>query len=258
MFKELTHIGFITKNIAESKRCYTAFGGVILGEGEDRFGNQYVYIQIAQSVVELIYTVTDETHPAGWAHLAFMIDPELDFDDSCKELVKKGLRPINGNASDGRNIAFFLNAANVKFEIIQQEDIPRIPNHSDPRVRALNYISIASTAEISAKCETFYTSDIGFQKMYVRSTPYGKKTLYAYGSDAVETVETSDPGALRKPLNHISIAVPDCDEAWRRLKDNGITCGKIKPYPEGYQFFDAFGADGEIIVVTDRLARIQP
>lgn len=258
MFKELTHIGFVTKDIAESKRHYQAFGGVVLGECQDRSGSQYAYIQIAQSVVELICVGPEEEHPSGWAHLALMVDPEMNFDDACDALVKKGLRPINGNAPDGRNLASFLNAANVKFELIQKEDVPRILNHHNPKIRALNYISIVSTPETSAQCETFYTRDIGFQKKYVRTTPYGRKTLYVHGLDAVETVETLDPEALKKPLNHISIAVPDCDEAWKRLKDNGITCSKIRPYPEGYKFFDAFGADGEVIVFTDRLARIQP
>jgi catechol 2,3-dioxygenase-like lactoylglutathione lyase family enzyme len=255
MFKELNHVGFITEHIGESKRLYEALGGVLLYEGVDGDGSQYTYIQIAQSMIELICPGSGWDSPVGWAHIAFLLEPEQDFSEACARLVAKGFRPVIGKPYDGRELAFFNDAANVCFELLKRDDVPKLRNKSNPLLRAFNYVSIAATAEAAKTCDAFYTKDVGFTRKTMRDTPYGRKTVYIHGLDAVQITETPDLEALKKPINHISIAVPDCDEAFERLRANNIKCGKIRPYPEGYKLFDAFGADGEVVVITDRLAR---
>lgn len=259
MIRELNHIGLPTPDMDASKKLHIeTLGGTVIRDFRNSENlSQFVYIQLALGVIELIRVASTNTTNQGFSHVAYLIDSEKTLEEVHTELVEKGyeftVAPKAAASGDGR-LAFFKDTSGVIFELIQRTENIRIRDLVNPRIVAFRHIAINATPEAAQKCDGFYTSDLGFTKVGSRMTQSGRKSLYAYAEDNIELTETTDEAKLSRPLHHISFVVSNCGEMRAYLQENHLICSEISTCPDGYSSFFVHGPSGEVLVFTDRVA----
>ena len=258
MIKELNHVGILTGNMDKSRQFYTEIlGGTVIRDfiNADNL-SQFVYIQLALGVIELIRVPTDSAN-RGFAHVAFLIDDSKSIEENHSYLEGKGyeftVAPKIAASGDGR-LAFFKDDAGVILELIQRTEDVRIRDLVNPNITAFHHIAINASIEAAAKCEIFYTTDMGFTKTDSKMSSGGRKTLYKIQDDTVEVTEIGDAEALSHPLSHICLGVLDCFAMQKYLVANNMRCSDII-IEDDHHLFNCFAPDGEQIVFTDEAPR---
>lgn len=191
MVKELNHIGILTCNVEESLHFYCdVLGGKIIKDTRSLDGkSRYVYVQIAQSVIELITCF--EENKQGYAHIAFLLNGKT-LDALFERLVdgcgcKPCLRPKMAGSGDGR-LAFFEDLGGILMEIIERTENIRKPTNGDARIERVLYAQVATDEDLGA-CGRLWQDELNFRQTEGDTYTLGCDTLkLASGSKGIQYI----------------------------------------------------------------------
>lgn len=248
MIKELNHIGLLTGDMDASRKFYEeTLGGIVIRDFINAEGkSQFVYIQLALGVIELIRTAPDATNQ-GFAHVAFLTDGAKSIEEYHEALVAKGfsftVAPKTAASGDGK-LAFYKDLSGAILELIQRTENIRVRDHKSDTLAAFNHIAIRVSADDARKAGAFYESDMG---MRLSDKPAEGMCEYTIGADTIRLDSTMAGDA---PLLGICFAVADCAAIRGALVEKGIACAEISG-----DAFAATGPSGERIVFTRRVGK---
>lgn len=185
MVKELNHVGILTCNVEESLHFYlNVLGGKIIKDAYSKDGkSRYVYVQIAQSVIELITCFDENTQ--GYAHIALLLNGKT-LDILFERLIdrcgcKPCLRPKTAGSGDGR-LAFFEDLGGILMEIIERTEDIRKPSYGDERIERILYTQVTTSKEIGT-CGCLWLNELNFHQT--------ESDTYELGCDTLKLVSGS-------------------------------------------------------------------
>lgn len=199
--KELNHIGLRAVDIDKAIYFYeVVLGGKIIRNSGSLDGkSRFVYIQICNSVIELI-TAT-EPSAEGFAHIAFILNG-LVLDELHQRFQSEGYNftvlPKAAASGDGR-LAFFKDDSDVIYELIERTENIRLPAFTTSKVKRFDHIALNIKEEYFEKAADFFVNAFGFTRI--------AHNKFALGDDAIE-FELWQEGAL--PIRSIVFTVDDC------------------------------------------------
>ncbi len=255
MFKELNHVAVRSGDMEKTIHFYVdILGGKVIRDtvGADGKG-RFVYVQIAEGVIELIKGKPGGSN-LGLQHVAFLVDEPIN--DVHKKLVDMGyhftVEPKLASSGDGY-LAFFEDKSGAIFEIIERNEDIRIPGLKNDKIEEFDHISIRVTDDTYKECEDFYLNTMGFEVRRIMEKPKSVMSYYKFGPDTLETLYSAGRPKDPKPLGHIAMRVKDCFELKAYLESQGVTCPEPKESGMGgFNILNVTGPDGEILEFLDR------
>lgn len=257
MIKELNHVAVRSGDMEKTIHFYAdILGGKVIRDAVSPDGNsRFVYVQIAEGVIELIKGKPGAPN-LGLQHVAFLLDEPIG--EVHKKLVDMGynftVAPKLAASGDGY-LAFFEDKSGVIFEIIERNEDIRIRGLKNERIEEFDHISIRVTDDTYKTCEDFYLNTLGFQVRRILSKPNSVMSYYKFGPDTIETLYSVGRPKDEKPLGHIAMRVKDCYEMKAYLESMGVVCPEPKESGMGgFHILNVAGPDGEILEFVDRPA----
>ena len=248
--RELNHIAIFVKDLDASLCLYVdVLGGKIIRdvsyELAHKITGRFVYIQIAQGVVELKHINTD-THglKMGYHHIAFLTAHDIDVYRAADVLRAEGyditLEP-NPSASGTSSQFSFEDAGKCVYEVFQRDENHRISDLENERILAIDHISVCVNNKTLDNVE-YLLKDV-FKMSLERTTKHPDKNLiyYKLGVDTIELRHIKNELPPEYPVTHITYKVASLHEMHRYLKENGIIVEELQE--NGSMF--ARGPDGE-------------
>lgn len=257
LLKELNHTAIRTGDMKKALCFYVdILGGRIIRDAHaiSKKGH-YIYIQLANGVIELVEGVPGEMS-RGFQHIAFLISDDRDIQGVRKYLGEAGYvytaEPRKASSGDGF-VSFLKDVSGVSFEMIQRQENIRIAHLQNPYIEEFDHISVSVSEKDYPKCESSYTGILGFQLRRTLQWDGGMLSYFGLGNDTIETYVRYGKPALEKPLDHIAFRVKNYFEIKRYLESKGVVCSAPERSAVGsYYVMDVTGPDGEHIQFLDR------
>ena len=255
--KELNHVAIRVANMDESLRLYRdLLGGKVIRDVKGPEGKgHFVYIQLAQGVIELIQGQPGADN-LGLQHIAFLTAKNEDIHSASDAARARGysftVEPKMAASGDGY-LAFFKDKGGATFEFIQRDEDIRIAGLKNERILEFDHISICVDDSSRKDTRELITGILGMKVRRLFEKPGTVMEYYHLGVDTIELLYGENKPRPTQPIIHIAFRVPCAKEMYRHLTANGITASEPKESGMGGFFItNATGPDGEIIEFLDR------
>lgn len=255
--RELNHVAIRVANMEESVRLYKdLLGGTVIRNvlGPDGKG-QFVYIQLAEGVIELIQGVPGNPN-LGLQHIAFLTAKDIGIEDAVQAARDRGctitVEPKLASSGDGY-LSFFKDIGGTTYEFIQRDEDIRIPGLKNERILEFDHISIRVDTESHKDTQELVKGILGMSVRRLFEKPGTAMEYYKLGPDTIELLYGEGKPRPEQPIVHIALRVPCSKAMYEYLTANGITATEPKESGMGGFFItNATGPDGETIEFLDR------
>ena len=255
--RELNHVAIRVADMDESLRFYhELLGGEIIRnvKGPDGKG-QFVYVQLAEGVIELIKGQPGAPN-LGLQHIAYLTSKDHDIYSAADAARARGyeftVEPKMASSGDGY-LCFFKDKGGTTFELIQRDEDIRIPGLKNEKILEFDHISIRADETSYADTQELLQGLLGMKVRRLFQKPGTAMEYYQLGPDTIELLYGKDKVKPDQPIIHIALRVPCSKAMYELLKENGFTASEPKESGMGgFYITNATGPDGEIIEFLDR------
>ncbi len=131
LVREINHAGLRVADMEASLAFYRdLLDGRVIRDARPLNGpGRFVYVQLANSVVELVESAADDPQ-LGWQHIAFLTSRALPIADVVDAVARAGCRitvPARPSSTGNGSLAFFTDAGGMVWELLEREEDIRIP-----------------------------------------------------------------------------------------------------------------------------------
>ncbi|WP_411721551.1 VOC family protein [Mycetocola sp.] len=242
MIYELNHFGIFVRDADASLAFYRALDArIVFHHSSPDSGLQIVYLQLAGSMIELIYAPDPGPDAVfGINHLAFMSDDiDSDFDRLVAAGCSAAVPPRIAATGNGR-IAFVERPDGARLELLQREVEFRTPGPGLGLITAFDHYGYR--VDDLDEAAAFFTHTVGMAPVpdsweNDSETP---QAFYAIRSDVLRLEASPQASA---GFSHIALRVTDIKAALTTLAERGVVAAEPRVVPDI--------GDGRRAVLTD-------
>ncbi|MDI9498898.1 MAG: VOC family protein [Bacillota bacterium] len=220
LVREINHAGLRVADMEASLVFYRdLLDGRVIRDARPLSGpGRFVYVQLANSVIELVESRPDDPQ-LGWQHIAFLTSRSRPIAALVDEVERSGCRitvPARRSGTGDGSLAFFTDASGMVWELLEREEDIRIPDLESRVLAAVSEFRLEVEPRDAAGPARLLGDTLGL--------PSAGPGVWQLGSDriAVRTVDTA-PG---RPFAGLVLKLRSPDSLPPSLR-NGVRDGLL-------------------------------